>query len=65
MQHLRSVGDVPDGILLEAPKKDKGKGKANEVIFGEKVLSLIPLPRFLLYFEAVLCTCMVCLVSPM
>lgn len=58
MQHLRSVGDVPDGILLEAPTKDKGKGKAKEVVFGEKVLSLNPLSRFILYFEAVLCTCM-------
>lgn len=37
MQHLRSVGEVPDGILLEAPSTSKGKGKAKEVIFGEKV----------------------------
>ena len=39
MQHLRSVGEVPDGILLEAPKgKDgHGKGKGKEVVFGEKV----------------------------
>lgn len=43
MQHLRSVGDVPDGILLEAPASNKGKGKAKEVVFGEKVLSLSPI----------------------
>jgi protein LTV1 len=43
MQHLRSVGDVPDGILLEAPTKDKGKGKAKELVFGEKVNPLRPI----------------------
>lgn len=38
MQHLRSIGDTPDGILLEAPtSKDKGKGKAKEIVFGEQV----------------------------
>jgi len=36
MQHLRSIGEQPDAVLLEAPgKKDKGKSK--EVVFGEKV----------------------------
>jgi hypothetical protein len=39
MQHLRSVGDAPDAVLLEAPSKDKGKGKSKEVVFGEKVYS--------------------------
>jgi hypothetical protein len=37
MQHLRSVGEAPDAVLLEAPSKDKGKGKAKEIVFGEKV----------------------------
>jgi protein LTV1 len=37
MQHLRSVGEAPDAVLLEAPGKDKGKGKAKEIVFGEKV----------------------------
>jgi protein LTV1 len=38
MQHLRNVGEAPDAILLEAPgSKDRGKGKAKEIIFGEKV----------------------------
>ena len=36
MQHLRSVGETPDAVLLEAPgSKDKGKSK--EIVFGEKV----------------------------
>lgn len=36
MQHLRNVGDAPDAILLEAPAP-KEKGKAKEIVFGEKV----------------------------
>ena len=39
MQHLRSVGETPDAVLLEAPaSKDQGKGKSKEIVFGEKVL---------------------------
>jgi hypothetical protein len=36
MQHLRSVGDKPDAVLLEAaiPKE---KGMAKEIVFGDKV----------------------------
>jgi len=38
MQHLRTVGEQPDAVLLEAPgQKDKGKGKPKEIVFGEKV----------------------------
>src|ERR1700694_5920944 len=37
MQHLRPVGEAADAVLLEAPSKDKGKGKAKEIVFGEKV----------------------------
>ena len=38
MQHLRSVGETTDAVLLEAPgSKDKGKGKSKELVFGEKV----------------------------
>jgi protein LTV1 len=36
MQHLRPVGEAADAVLLEAPSKDK-KGKAKELVFGEKV----------------------------
>jgi Low temperature viability protein len=36
MQHLRTVGDVPDAVLLGAPQK-KDKGKPKEILFGEKV----------------------------
>ena len=40
MQHLRSVGETPDAVLLEGPRsKDKGKGKSKEIVFGEKVRS--------------------------
>jgi len=41
MQHLRSMGESSDAVLLEAPSKskDKGKGKAKEIVFGEKVLN--------------------------
>lgn len=39
MQHLRTVGEVPDAVLLEAPgsKDNKGKGKSKEIVFGERV----------------------------
>jgi Low temperature viability protein len=38
MQHLRTVGETPDAVLLEAPsQKDKEKGKSKEIVFGEKV----------------------------
>jgi hypothetical protein len=38
MQHLRSVGDKPDAVLLEAAiPKEKEKGKAKEIVFGDKV----------------------------
>ena len=38
MQHLRTVGEVPDAVLLEAPgSNDKGKGKSKEIVFGERV----------------------------
>jgi len=41
MQHLRCVGEAPDAVLLEAPSKSKDnwKGKAKEMVFGEKVLN--------------------------
>lgn len=39
MQHLRSVGDAPDAVLLQAPVP-KDKGKAKEIVFGEKVYLL-------------------------
>ena len=43
MQHLRSVGEAPDAVLLAAPaSKSKGKAVAKEVVFSEKV------PAFLL-----------------
>ncbi|CAE6489957.1 unnamed protein product [Rhizoctonia solani] len=32
MQHLRPVGMTADAVLLEAPNKDKGKGKNKEVV---------------------------------
>jgi len=42
MQHLRTVGEQPDAVLLEAPgQKDKGKGKSKEIVFGEKVCVLL------------------------
>ena len=42
MQHLRSVGDDPGAILLEAPgQKNKGKKKAQEILLGEKVMLMI------------------------
>lgn len=37
MQHLRSVGDAPNAVLLEAPSNAKDKGRAKEIVFGEKV----------------------------
>ena len=38
MQHLRTVGEQPDAVLLEASgQKDKGKGTSKEVVFGKKV----------------------------
>jgi hypothetical protein len=39
MQHLRTVGEVSDAVLLEAPQ-NKDKGKSKEVVFGEKVVIL-------------------------
>lgn len=43
MQHLRSVGEAPDAILLEAPSKAKEKGKGKEIVFGEKVCTAVGL----------------------
>ena len=40
MQHLRSVGTVPDAVLVQAPPT-KDKGKSKEVVFGEKVCVLV------------------------
>ena len=38
MQHLRTVGEAPDAILLQAPSKHESKGKSKEIVIGEKVL---------------------------
>jgi len=35
MQHLRTIGEAPEAVLLEAPTK--GKEKSKEIVFGEKV----------------------------
>jgi len=37
MQHLRTVGEQPDAVLLEAPGEKVDKGKSKEIVFGEKV----------------------------
>jgi len=41
MQHLRSVGEAPDAVLLSAPSKGKGKAVPKEVVFGEKVWTTV------------------------
>ena len=41
MQHLRTIGEQPDAILLAAPRaKGKNKGKSKESVFGEKVKTI-------------------------